>query len=70
MVYKKIQKDFVHILKFLSIIDAASIWMFEQYLSKIFQPPTIYDYNMRDSSNVVNRIKNIPPDLSDLFYFH
>ena len=64
MVYTK-----VHILKFRPIIDAASTWVFEQYLSKIFQPLTGYVYNMRDSSDVVNRIKNIPPNFSDLFFF-
>ena len=67
---RKIQKDFVHILKFCPIMDVASIWVLEQYLSKIFQPLTVYDYNMKDSSDVVNRIKNIPPDPSDVFYFH
>ena len=61
----KINKDFIHFPKFWPIIDTTGSihYHVEQYLSKIFQPLTINDYNIKDSFDAGNQIKNIPKEL-------
>ena len=63
----KIHKDFVHLPKFRPIIDIAgsTYYHVRQYLSEIFQPFTTNDYNIKDSFDAANRIKNIPKKLFD-----
>ena len=51
-----IHKDFVHLPKFQPIIVTTNSthYRVRQYLSTIFQPFTINDYNIKDSFDIVN----------------
>ena len=66
----KIHKDFVHLPKFRPIINTTGLAHYHvgQCLSEIFQPLTINDYNIKDSFDAVNWIKNIPKELFDEGY--
>ena len=60
-------KDFIHLSKFRPVIDVTSSTHHPagEYLSKMFKSLTINDYNVKDSFNDVNCIKNISPEIFD-----